>query len=278
MRGVGWKQVAAVATVLLCAGLPAAWGSSVGINFTDSGDENLGAAESAGAPGYAQVNWNNLGRWGQGVAVNGSDGAASGITVTWDSNNTWRLGIGFGTPDYKLMNGYVDATGVANLDTAVPYNFWDNANKPEVCARGVSAWLAAQGAPSYNVVVYTDGDETSGRVSEYWLQEPGDSNDPPTALGGILTPQVFVKDVINFSGTYIQAPLSANSADTAAEANMIVFTGLTADSFILKTEEISGSALRATINGMQIVAVPEPASIGLFLLAAMGLLARRRAA
>jgi len=270
-----------VATVLLCAGLPAAWGSSVGANFTNSSDENLAADEVAGAPGYAQGNWNNLGRWGQAAAVNASDGAASGIAVTWDSNNTWGLGVGTGTPDNKLMNGYLDATGAANLDTAVPYNFWDNANKPEVCVRGIGAWLAAQGAPSYKVVVYTDGDEMIGRTSAYWLQEPGDSNDPPTALGAVLTPQVFVKDVVNFSGAYIQAPLSANSADTAAEANFIVFTGLTADSFLLKTEEINGgtgTTLRATINGMQIVAVPEPASIGLLLLAAMGLLARRRAA
>lgn len=286
MRGIGWRSAVAAAAAVLIAGLPLAWGSSVGVNFVATGDggvqngtgDALAAAEVAGAPSYAQANWNNLGRWGAGTTVNDSTGAASGVAITWDSNNTWSIGIGTATPNDKLMNGYLDATGQANLDSDVPYQFWWNENKPEACARGIGAWLAAQGATSYDVVVYMDGDETSGRVAEYWLQAPGDSNDPPQALGSILTPQVFVKDTANFAGTFVQAPLSANSADAAAEANMIVFTGLTADSFILKTEEISGNALRATISGFQIVAVPEPASIGLFMLAIMGLLARRRAA
>jgi hypothetical protein len=37
----------------------------------------------------------------------------------------------------------------------------------------------------------------------------------------------------------------------------VIFRGLTADSFILRTEE---QDFRATINGIQIVAAPEPAT------------------
>lgn len=284
MRGIGWKSAVIAAVAVLIAGLPVAWGASVGVNFVDTGDggvqdgtgDALTSAEVAGAPGYEQANWNNLGRWGAGTGVKDSTGAASGVTITWDSNNTWNLGIGTGTPNNKLMNGYIDATGQANRDGDVPYQFWWNENKPEACAIGLSAWLAAQGATSYKVIVYTDGDTwNENRKSEYWLQSPGDLNDPPQALGADLTSHVFALDAANFDGTFSRIPLSANSVDAAAAGNYIVFSGLTADRFMLRTEERD---YRATINGFQIVAVPEPASIGLFLLAAMGLLARRRAA
>lgn len=243
-----------------------AWAASIGLNYVDNGNggvqngssDSLGAAEVAGAPGYQQSNWNNLGRWGQTVAVNDSSGAATSVTTTWDSNNTWNDGAGSGTPDHKLMHGYLDATGQVNVN-GPPYQFFWNENKPEAYVTGLSSWLSAQGATSYDVVAYTDGDTTEGRVSEYWLQNGG-SGDPPTLLGSDLTSHVFAKDTSNFSGSYTQVPLSANSVAGAADGNYIVFSGLTADSFILRSEE---QTFRAQINGLQIVAVPEPAS-GLF--------------
>src|SRR5213593_2328850 len=89
---------AAVAAAL--AGSAAA--APIGINYGDIGDPGVqnGTAdallptESAGAPGYVQTGWNNMGRWGQTVALNDSTGAASGATSTWDSNNTWSVGAG----------------------------------------------------------------------------------------------------------------------------------------------------------------------------------------
>ena len=77
--------------------------------------------------------------------MNDSTGAASGVTVTWDSNNTWNTGAGNSTADRKLMHGYLDATGQANWET-VPYQFYWNENKPEAYVHGLGAWLAAQGS------------------------------------------------------------------------------------------------------------------------------------
>jgi hypothetical protein len=211
----------------------------------------LGAAEVAGAPGYRRSNWNNLGRWGQTVPLIDNSGAGSGITVTWDSNNTWRTGSGTATPDNKLMHGYLDSTGQTNIDGS-PYQFFWNENKPEVYINNVSSWLSGQGgATQYNVVVYIDGDTTSGRIGEYWLQN-GSGGDPPTALGTDLTTHVFVQDSANFSGTYTQTPLSANTLAGAANGNYVVFTGLSANSFILRTEE---QTVRTQINAIQIVPV-----------------------
>src|SRR5262245_35928070 len=102
----------------------AATAATIGVNFVNDGNggvqngdsDSLNADELAGAPGYAQTNWNNFGRWGQTVAANDSSGAASGVTFTWDSNNTWQNGASQATPDGKLMYGYLDANGSGNVN------------------------------------------------------------------------------------------------------------------------------------------------------------------
>ncbi|MEX2307500.1 MAG: hypothetical protein WD738_07910 [Pirellulales bacterium] len=272
-------KLSVIATSLFVTSTASA--ASIGLNYVNTGDSGvqngpsdaLGAAEVAGAPGVQESNWNNLGRWGEAIGgLHDSTGAAIGVTATWDSNNTWNNGAGSSTPDHKLMHGYLDATGQANWET-VPYQFYWNENKPEVFVKGLSAWLSTKGAPRYNVVVYTDGDQTEGRISEYWLQAPGDANDPPQALGSDLSSHVFARDNANFSGTYTRVRLSANSVANAADGNYIVFTGLTADSFILRSEERD---FRAQINGLQIVAVPEPATGLFFAVCSLTLVAARR--
>jgi hypothetical protein len=267
------------AVVAMLAGAVSA--TPIGVNFVDTGDggvqngtsDALAPAEVAGVPAYAQANWNNLGRWGATVGLQGGDGAATGVTITWDSNNTWNIGAGTSTPNRKLMNGYLDATGQPNINDA-PYQFWWNENKPEAYVTGLSAWLASQRAPSYKVIVYTDGDVAEGRKAEYWLQASL-AGDPPNTLGADLTPHVFAMDSANFqdSEAFTQIPTTANSVDGAVAGNYIVFEGLTADNFVLRTEE---QTFRATINGIQIVPTPEPASISLLGLGVLGLLRRGR--
>lgn len=254
----------ALGIILFGAMGPAAPAQSIGLNFYQASNEVMGAEESAGAPGFAQVNWNNLGRWGNGTAVNDSTGAASGVAVSWDSPNTWVIGLSVTTPNAKMMNGYIDAPGTANDDATTPYNLWARANQPQVFVKGLDTWMATVGAVSYTVVVYTDGDATEGRISEYWIQgvsETDAAGTLPTALGADLTVHVFARDSANFSGTFTEVPQTANSTETAANGNYIIFSGLTADKFLLRTEERS---FRATINGVQIVAVTQiPATVTL---------------
>jgi len=263
---------------------------AISVSFVDNGNagvqnanpDSLLPAEIAGAPGYEQANWNNMGRWGQTVGVNDNTGAAAaGVSATWDSNNTWHSGSGTATPNAKLMNGYIDSLGLPNINT--PFQFFGNVttppatsatndNRPIVWVAGLSSWLASKGATTYSVVVYADGDGTD-RKAEYWLQS-ANTGDPPSLLGADLTSHVFVNDNANFSGTFTQVPLSANTIDTAAPGNYFVFSGLSADSFLLRSEE---QTVRAEFNGFQIIAdVPEPATLGVFAVAGVGLLAKRR--
>ena len=277
---LGRKAFLAAVTALAVPGVASA--ASIGVNYVDNGDggvqngaaDALGSAEVAGVPGYAQPNWNNLGRWGNPTSLNDGFGVMSGVSVAWDSANTWNSGVGTSTPNNKLMTGYIDATGQPNIPGS-PYSGWNNANKPDAYVTGLGAWLASSGASSYSVLIYTDGDATEGRIGEYWLQNASGSDFGALTLGSDLTSHIFAKDSANFSGTFIQVPGAANSVGAAVDGNYVLFTGLTADSFLMRTEE---QTFRAQINGFQIIAeVPEPTSMALLGLGSLSfVLARRR--
>jgi hypothetical protein len=283
-------RFAATATATFTLGLcgQSALAKSIGVNFSDdqasqNGDsgiqnsdaDSLSVLDIAGAPAFAQPNWNNYGRWGNLTPSIDNTGATTGVQFAWDSVNTWRTGVGFGDANFKLMNGYIDSNGVANSVANSPYGiFGQNENKPVVYATGLSAWLAGQGATSYSLVVYVDGDTADGRTGEYWAQAASGGDVNALTLGADLTPHLFVKDTANFNGIYTGVSTNSTSSAGAETGNYVVFTGLTADSFLLRTEE---GAVRAPINGFQIVAaVPEPASFSLLGLSVAGLLGLRR--
>jgi len=118
----------------------------IGLKFGINGlaglqNTNVGAlqpADQAGAPGYAQTNWNVLGFRGDNVLgttnpvfnVLDSSGANSGITIQWDGAGVWSVANG-GTPadqffpDGNLMKAtrIPTATAMSPLPTACPMVF-----------------------------------------------------------------------------------------------------------------------------------------------------------
>ncbi|HZI32219.1 MAG TPA: immunoglobulin domain-containing protein, partial [Candidatus Binatia bacterium] len=217
--------------------------------------DSLAPADVAGAPGFMHLHWNNMGVSGQTLPVADTSSNATGVTITWASPDTWHSGAGLGTPNEKLMSGYLDSTRVTNgVDN--PFDFSGSGatdNRPDVYATGLSGWLATQGATSYSVVVYSDSDSTGGGIAEYWVQSPADANDPPQALGSDLTPRIFRSDNGTFSGTFTQVPLNANTYGTASNGNYIVFAGLTSDSLVIRTEDSFSGFNAAPINGIQFI-------------------------
>ena len=242
----------------------------------------------AGAPGFEQMNWMSLGRWGDNAggqfSVVDSTGADTGVIINWDASGHYsqsggKTPVDAFYPDGNLMNPYCDSNGGANGALAPTIYGNPNENKPLLYASGLSAWLASQNATSYAVVIYADGDQNQGRTGEYWLQAASGNPTEGLTYGADLTTHAFICDRANFfnTGLYAQVPLASlcNWIPTVAElgggnagwgallgnspGNYVVFSNLTADSFLLRTEEFraAGGTLRSPINAVQIVPTTE---------------------
>ncbi|EEF57829.1 LamG-like jellyroll fold domain-containing protein [Pedosphaera parvula] len=283
LKSIGGRMFLSAVAAMSLAG--AALGSPIGMNFVrgPGGDvagvanataNSLAPTDTAGAPGFTQANWNNLGFVGTNINVLDSSGVPSGVVVSWVSANMWSQSGGGnpgtqGGPDANLMNGYLDSNAGAN--TTMQANMFNtaannNRNWPLVYFTGLSAWMAAQGVTAYDLVIYADGDDSgNARTGEYWTI---DASGSPTALtyGGDQVSHVFICDRANFTttGAYAQVPLFVQSGGGAQfgnfPGNYAVFTSLTNDTFMLRDEEFN---TRSVINAIQIIprATAGPATI-----------------
>jgi hypothetical protein len=187
--------------------------------------------------------------WNQAASANGNTmnlrtntGAATTAQVAvTGSTNPWSLGGTPDTPNGLMMRGYLD-TGNDTTTTVE-----------------VTGLPAAFTTPlGYRVIVYFDGDNGGGqtRGGRYTI--------------GTQTRIGVDRENVQFTGTFTQV---VNNGDAG---NYMIFTGLTAPSFILAaTPDMATSTtgtLRAPINAIQIEAVvPEPVSIALAGLGMAGL-------
>jgi hypothetical protein len=222
----------------------AADADSIGLNFAadDPDTASSSVTEAAGLLGTA--NWNNLaGGTGSATDLINDSGAATAAAVDWSSNNTWRSGIGNRNNatggDSQLMNGYLDY-----LDGAEPTDHV----VPTITVNGLDAAL---GSDLYDVYVYIQGDSSQVRGGEW-------------TVNGVTKSLV---DDAPFDGTYV------------AGENYLKFSGISGDSIMVSSLAVSlggGETLRAPINGIEIQGVPEPCSVLLLGLGAVGAAVRRR--
>ncbi|MFT5412184.1 MAG: hypothetical protein ACI9NC_004922 [Verrucomicrobiales bacterium] len=213
-------------------------GSSIAINF-NSNRETAAALlteEIAGFPLVAQGNWNSSDGGADDVAgANGtelniitpeagvlvdSEGGNVSTKVTWTSNGTWNTNNGIGSPDAKVMNGYIDAIGAGGFTTIdftdIPY-------------------------PKYDVYVYfgSDGNGRTGAIES-------------TTAGVTYSYSTFSNDP-NGGGGFDPANDYILTTDTAVgnpNANYCVFTEQTTADFSL---HINRGSNNSGIHGIQIV-------------------------
>src|ERR1051326_4537649 len=265
-------------TILALSLAGAAFGQTIpqiGLKFGINGlyglqSTNVGALQPgdlAGAPGYAQTNWNVLGYRGDNIGISNaafnvldSSGANSGVAINWTGANVWSVANGGtpadqGNPDGNLMNGYTDSNGNGNvaLTNGLPNGlFGQNANNyPLIYVSGLQNWLTAHSVSQYDVVLYMDGDNQAGRTGEYWVQTASGAVSNIT-FGADITTHVFLRDYNTFPANpaYQRVPFTANNGRIAGAGNYTVFTGLSSDSFVIRSAEFN---TRSGINAIQIV-------------------------
>jgi len=158
-----------VGAAVLAAGIQNATAQSIGCKVvagSNGGIDNSQAnsmlpTDLAGAPPYAQTNWNNFSSSGSGTfMLNNSAGVPYAFNLQWDSFFTDTTGTwaGLGTPDGKLLDEFWSTWGpgaATPLANSV-YNCSAN-NQPLAYISGLQAWYDAEGAEGYSVVLYTTG-------------------------------------------------------------------------------------------------------------------------
>lgn len=251
----------------------------VSLNFIGSGGAagTLAPTDMAGNPNESTFvsNWNNAaGTTGTATGLIDHLGNPTTVGVTWQAGNgTWQLPNTLGGANTAgganpaMMKGYLDS--------------FSDATPTTISFTGLPVGV------SYDVIVYFDGDNGGNwRVGEYRLTG---------ALTGNGTGAGEDSENINFnSGTgnnangIFQLPVAGPNGNQVwpispnnAEGNYIKFSGVSGSSFVLTADPgpAATTTLRAAINGVQIVGVPEPSTFALLGLAGAGFLAhyiRRR--
>jgi hypothetical protein len=177
------------------------------------GGTPMAPTEAAGVLRAAR--WNSAaGAAGALAALVAADGTASAATVTWDAGGVWQQPSADAPGDERMMIGYLDPRTTSN-----------------VVVSGLPASLTATG---YDVYVYTNGDVPAGitRAASYAI--------------GADRQVVTQPELSPFAGTYIEAVNSGFG-------NYVVFRAVAGASFTLTVRPVSGTGLRAPVNGLQIV-------------------------
>ena len=203
---------------------------SIGINFTSDRDltAELAPDEVAGHPDVAQANWNSTTGGAIGNATNllgltpgtlvDSDGAPTGAQVAWTSDGTWNTNNGTTSGDNKLMNGYIDHTGV-----------------------GATVEVTNITYASYDVYVYfgSDGNERTGAIES-------------TTAGQTFSYSTNSQQAGGFPGIYV---LTEDEGAGNPPANYCVFRDQSSPTFFA---QVNRGSSNSGFHGIQIVSKLPP--------------------
>jgi hypothetical protein len=252
-----------LAGVFVCAGavVQPAGAATIGLNF-HSGAGSLASTDLAGAPGYEQTRWNNLA-----FASNGTALAATSV-VDSDNNNAGSVATNTvdrfaasnsvtSTANGRLMNGFIYQTGSGGV---------------QITLSNLPASLVAGG---YSLVLYFDTSNSSATNTSWKRATIDYGNNGSTDL----TTHYYSGTSI-FNGTFVQSPTDTSTPSPSESSNYLVIgsqaASVGATSFKLTLTDFSSTSERGVISALQIVPVPEPATLGLCAAGTMLLLRQRR--
>ena len=216
--------------------------TGISINF---GTEHAAVGGTAGRVPLG--NWNNITGNTSGdtpfqSAVDSDNHVVSGMSMTWSSPNTWNTnGLGFSGEDKNLFSGYLDQ--------------W-----PTVTITGIS---------------YTNSDVYVYQASSNGWRGYGVSL---AVVGtGAVDPATYYGSTLGDVAGYIQATQTTPAGNgDAPQASYLLFHGNTATGFTISEVKDGRWKDNNGIAGIQIVAVPEPTTMTVVLLAASGISLMRR--
>lgn len=242
--------------VFLCAGFTHAATFPIGVNFSEGGAQDLGAAEIAGAPTFEHANWNNLGRWGNPLALKDSTGATTPVTIKWDSTAFYRNNANEALGgNHKLMKGYLDSNGTA---ITAPFDgvFGNSDDKPTVLLTGLNAWMTSKGITSFSIVIYSDSDVAGQRGAKVWLSRanPASPVNGDPGLGPNITGVVEILDEANWGTT----PNFVKVTGSSGVGNYTVFSGVNEDAIYIRLDEGGAVPWRCPLNAFQIIGTDAP--------------------
>ena len=224
----------------------------IGINFKGPTKAGMGASVGDRTAGVEpQSNWNDLGYWGSSSIKNDSGTVVANLSVntstSTDGYNSYAT-IPSDDGNRYLMRGYIRSSGASMT----------------VTVSGLAVPFTNDG---YDVIVYFDG----GSSDADWITAY-------TITGGDITTVIYGKDkggTGDWDGVFTKA--SGTSSDNVnALGNYVRFDGLKASAFTLTATPVTGMG-QGPINGLQIIALPEPVSLALVGVGlAATLVARRR--
>jgi hypothetical protein len=172
-----------------------------------------------------------------------STGAATTVTLDANINDSWSSGSGTGDANHTLLNGILKSNGTFT-STYVFHNV---------------------PAGQYNLVAYTMENGTGGIYD---------------ATVGSTTFRQEAQNGPDFNGTLVQGTNTDTTTTTPPVANYVEFTNVSPNGtgdLTFSYNHVTGSD-GVGIAGLQLQSAPEPATVGLLGLGALGLLARRRSA
>lgn len=238
-----------------------AFAATINVNiYTPVESHTLASDEIAGV--VPDDNWNNVeiiksaSDFTTGTAAISTDGDGNpltGVTLNWRVNTDAERtnSVDTGTSDGKLMAG-TSYHKSGNGSSFSSNHYFELAGIPESIT-----------SIGYSLIWYSGDSDGTGKFLVWEYDDPATPGDASAPWG---------VETHSFSGDFIQGTLS--DPGDPANANYYRIDGLSTSSIRIVPDQDSGAQIG--FSGLQIIPVPEPASLALLAIGA-ALIARRRA-
>ena len=274
-NGMVWAMGAvAIGAAAMAMGGQAARAAMLGVNFWHSGESTV-----TGQAGLvAQDHWNNPGNLagsgnypGAGNNITGlvlSDGSATSAALSFAAPGLVESSAAPAGGDSTeaqqnvyLQQAYLDVGYTTSGSGNYSGTYGPDAT---VSVSSLPASIAGSGTTPYDVILYVNSANSGYTdVADYTVNGSTLSNVELSNTGSSNANNNFVD-----AGTFTPATASA-------VGNYVEFFGVTGTTLNI-TVAVGSSGQRAALDGFQVIATPEPASLGLLAVAGVGLLLLKR--